>query len=433
MSNISHKEYVGPKPAWPGRICFIALSSGLGGTETLVIRQSRWLRRNGLRTAIITRAGVMEAEYRDAFDQVLHLDGDEVDPGSLLMDEWYRLLDRLADELRPLGGWHFMVYGQDGVFISCELSARLAGSSTSIYLVDDIRYGPVRLDYIEAMSKHGLFFSMNEACLDAHRHHFGYKLDNAVVIPLPMTITAGGRDFRTDSRVKVLTVARLVPMKGYVEGLILAIARAVREEGLDIELQVVGAGPLMVRLKWIALREGIAGRVSFVGSVAYADLPAYYKAADIFVGMGTTVLEAAAHGIPALIAEAYTAEFRSPGLFSEQAGFELGEPNRTAPSPAGDDLLRRMLKDGELRAAEGGAGRTKVLNQFSEDIVMTRLLLELRANARQVINIPSPGQDRLCGETKRYIKRLLRSSGKAASLRRRIRSIWNATKSLMAR
>jgi len=95
MSTPIPKEYIGPKPAWSNRICFIVLSSGLGGTETLAIRQSRWLRRNNIRTAIITRAGVMEAEYQDAFDQVLHLDDDEVDPGSLLMDECYRLLDRL--------------------------------------------------------------------------------------------------------------------------------------------------------------------------------------------------------------------------------------------------------------------------------------------------------------------------------------------------
>jgi glycosyltransferase involved in cell wall biosynthesis len=433
MSNISHKEYVGPRPVWPGRICFIALSSGLGGTETLAIRQSRWLRRNGVRTAIITRAGVMEAEYRDAFDQVLHLDGNEVDPGSLLMDEWYRLINRLADELRSLGGWHFMVFGQDGIFISSELSARLAGSSTSIYLVDDVRYGPIRLDYVEAMSRHGLFFSMNEACLAAHRRNYGYKLDNAVVVPLPMTVAAGARASRASSRVKVLTVARLVPMKGYVEGLILVIARAVREDGLDIELQVVGAGPLMARLKWVALREGIASRVIFVGSVPYADLPPHYRDADIFVGMGTTVLEAASHGVPALIAEAYTMEFRSPGLFSEQGGFELGEPNHGAPSPAGDGLLRSMLKDGGLRAAEGEAGRRKMLSQFSEDVVMTRLLGELRANARQVINIPSPGQDRLCGETKRYLKRLLRGSGMATALRLRVRSIWDATRALISR
>lgn len=433
MSTPIHKDYIGDMPVWPGRICFIVLSSGLGGTETLAIRQSRWLRRNNVRTAIITRFGVMDGEYQESFDQVLHLDDDEVDLGSLLMDEWYRLLDRLADGLRPEGGWHFMVFGQDGVFISSELSARIAGSSCSIYLVDDLRYGPARLEYVEAMSRHGLFFSMNEACLEAHRRNYGYRLENATVIPLPMSVTSEQKPLKTGSRLRVVTVARLVPMKGYVEGLILAVSQAVREDGLDIELQVVGAGPLMARLKWVALREGIAKRVTFIGSVAYADLPRLYRDADIFVGMGTTVLEAASHGVPALIAEAYTTEFRSPGRFSEQAGFELGEPDQGAPSPSGEGLLRSMLKDGGLRAAEGEAGRRKMLNQFSEDVVMTRLLGELRANARQVINIPSPGQDRLCGETKRYLKRLLRGSGMAAALRRRIRSIWDAARALISR
>ena len=433
MSTPIHKEYIGDKPVWPGRICFIVLSSGLGGTETLAIRQSRWLRRNNVHTAIITRFGVMDGEYQESFDQVLHLDDDEVDPGSLLMDEWYRLLDRLADGLRPEGGWHFMVFGQDGVFISSELSARIAGSSCSIYLVDDLRYGPTRLEYIEAMSRHGLFFSMNEACLEAHRRNYGYRLENATVIPLPMSVTSEQKPLKTGSRLRVVTVARLVPMKGYVEGLILAVSQAVHEDGSDVELVIVGAGSLLSRLKLTALRAGIARRVIFTGSVAYADLPRYYREADIFVGMGTTVLEAASHGVPVLIAEAYTAEFRTPGLFSALPGFELGEPIAGETKPSGAGMLRRMLKDKDLRSAEGEAGRSKMRSQFSEDVVMAKLLEQLRTYARQVINIPSPGQDRLCGETKRYIKRLFRGSRKIASMRRRLRAFWDATRAMIAR
>lgn len=433
MSTPIHKEYIGDKPVWPGRICFIVLSSGLGGTETLAIRQSRWLRRNNVPTAIITRPGVMEAEYQDAFDLVLHLDANEVDPGSLLMDEWYRLLDRLADGLRPWGGWHFVVFGQDGIFISCELSARIAGSASSIYLVDDLRYGPTKLEYVEAMSRHGLFISISVACLEAHRRNYGYELENAIVVPLPMNVVEAPKPLREGSRVRLVTVARLVPMKGYIEGLILAVARAVREDDLDVEVQIIGSGPLMARLKWTAFRAGIAGRVNFIGSVAYADLPRYYREADIFVGMGTTALEAAAHGVPVLLAEPYTAKFRSPGKFSEQPGLELGESVAGAPSPAGDDLLRVMLKDAPMRATEGEAGRQKVRSQFAEDIVMSRLLGELRTNARQVINIPSPGQDRLCGETKRYLKRLFRRSGSVGSLRRGLRSFWDAIRSIISR
>ena len=77
MSEITSKHYLGQKHDWPGKICFIVLSSGLGGTEALAIRQSRWLRRHDIRTAIITRVGVMEAEYQRSFDQVIHLDDDE--------------------------------------------------------------------------------------------------------------------------------------------------------------------------------------------------------------------------------------------------------------------------------------------------------------------------------------------------------------------
>jgi glycosyltransferase involved in cell wall biosynthesis len=432
MSEITSKHYLGQKHDWPGKICFIVLSSGLGGTEALAIRQSRWLRRHDIRTAIITRVGVMEAEYQRSFDQVIHLDDDEVDPGSLLMDEWHRLLGRIVGTLRPHGGWQFLVFGQDGLFLSSELSLRIPGSASSIYLVDDLRYGPARLECVESMSMDGLFISMNAACLDAHRRNFGYRLDGAVIIPLPVAVASEARGIRQSARVRVVTVARLVPMKGYVEGLIAAIATAVRSERLDVELLIVGDGPLLPRLRWAAFKAGILSRVKFVGSVPYAELPAYYRDADVFIGMGTTALEAAAQGVPVIIAEAYTKAFRSPGFFSTLHGFELGEPDATSASSDGASLLIASVKDAALREAEGEAGRQKILRQFSEDLVMERFVNHLRTNVRQVINVPSPGQDLLCGETKRYLKRLFRGSPKAASLRRRLRATWEACRAIFS-
>jgi glycosyltransferase involved in cell wall biosynthesis len=188
----------------------------------------------------------------------------------------------------------------------------------------------------------------------------------------------------------------------------------------------------MSRLKWMAFRSGISDRVTFTGAVSYGELPKVYRNADIFVGMGTTVLEAAAQGVPVIIAEAYTRQFRTPGLFSRQAGHELGEPSVVAASPMGDSLLISMLKDSSLRAAEGEAGRLRVFEQFSEDHIMTRFVGHLRNNARPAINIPSPGQDLLCGESKRYLKRLFRGSGKVASLRRRCRAAWEACKAIVS-
>lgn len=330
------KEFVGAKLDWQARVCFIVPSSGLGGTETLVIRQSRWMRRHQIRTAIITRSGDMDGEYRAAFDEVFVLNDEEVDPGSLLMDEWHRMVDRLAAGLRRFGGWHFMAFGKDGIFLSSELSARIPGCSTSVYLVDDLQYGPSRLDYIEEMSRHGLFIAMNEECLSAHRLKFGYELASAQTIPLPMNISADATASGGGPRLRVLTVARLVRQKGYVEGLIRAVARLVRKAGLDVELCVVGEGPLMTRLRWVAWRLGVADRVRFVGSIAYADLPAFYDSADVYVGMGTTVLEAASRGVPCLIAEAYTHELRSPACSRR-----LRPTNSGSLGPAG--RIRRLL------------------------------------------------------------------------------------------
>ncbi|MBK5936602.1 glycosyl transferase family 1 [Halorhodospira halophila] len=63
------------------------------------------------------------------------------------------------------------------------------------------------------------------------------------------------------------------------------------------------------RLQLLALRQGVADRVHFVGAVAPKDLSTYYSAADVFVlatrfeGWANVLLEAAACGLPVVTTE----------------------------------------------------------------------------------------------------------------------------------
>jgi hypothetical protein len=86
-----------------------------------------------------------------------------------------------------------------------------------------------------------------------------------------------------------------------------------------------------------------------------------------------------------------------------------------------------------LRSFEGASGRRKVQGEFSEDVVMRAMLAHLQGNCRQVLNIPSPGHDLQCGETKRYLKRMFRRSSKVAAFRRWARGRWDSLRSLFLR
>ncbi len=100
----------------------------------------------------------------------------------------------------------------------------------------------------------------------------------------------------------ILFVGNLLPVKA-IDVLLRACAEPLMN-GVPFRLAVVGQGPLRPSLEQLAGRLGIADRVRFVGPLAQAELPRWYRGADVFVlpshseGVPNVLLEASACGTP---------------------------------------------------------------------------------------------------------------------------------------
>jgi len=121
------------------------------------------------------------------------------------------------------------------------------------------------------------------------------------------------RELDLDDRPVLLSVCRLVGRKG-VDTVLKALP-AVLAHRPDIMYVVAGEGPEAGDLKSLAGALGVQDNVRFVGRIPYADLPAYYSAASMFVlparqaepdveGFGIVFLEANACGTPVIGARA---------------------------------------------------------------------------------------------------------------------------------
>ncbi len=170
----------------------------------------------------------------------------------------------------------------------------------------------------------------------------------------------GGREERSGPT-RVLHVGRLVQVKGQAI-LLEALAELVRS-GLDITATLVGDGPKRAELERLATELGIAGRVTFTGSVGQDQIRSYYAAADIFClpsfaeGVPVVLMEAMASGLPVI----GTRVTGVPELVEHGVSGLLATPGRTDEIVA---ALRRLASAPHLRASMGEAGREQVIAEF---------------------------------------------------------------------
>jgi glycosyltransferase involved in cell wall biosynthesis len=140
---------------------------------------------------------------------------------------------------------------------------------------------------------------------------------------------------------------------------LLEAAALVRTQIPDIQVCIAGDGPLRASLE--AKREalGLASCVHFLGY--RTDAPAITRAADVYVssswseGLGTSILEALAAGVPVVAAEAGGAREM---VIPDETGFltPVRDPQALAKAIIASlrdrDQARRMAEAGQRRALE---------------------------------------------------------------------------------
>jgi phosphatidylinositol alpha-1,6-mannosyltransferase len=166
----------------------------------------------------------------------------------------------------------------------------------------------------------------------------------------------------------MLTVARLVPHKGQDIG-IRALAM-LRDEFQTLRYVLVGEGPDEGRLRNLAADLDVMDRVGFAGPMRDDELPEAYATSTLYLGasrqdgpvhvegFGISFIEASAAALPIVAGD-------SGGVRSAVRDGETGIVVNPTDVSAVADAIATLLRDGELSARMGAAGRAAVETHYN--------------------------------------------------------------------
>ena len=203
----------------------------------------------------------------------------------------------------------------------------------------------------------GHMFFMDELCTtEFSRFYKCTEMNCLKMIYLPMRIqklnmpTVSKLIERRHTSFNILTVARAeFPFKGYIKTLI-ALYKELYKINNKCSLTIVSSGEEIEILKeWIAMAvKETKGVIDLVENVSPNELGQYYSKAGLYIGQGTTLLEACNYCIPVLPVEGYTYELKSNGFFNEVDGC-LGVPFGTGENADQYILKALNMTDDEYR------------------------------------------------------------------------------------
>jgi len=166
-----------------------------------------------------------------------------------------------------------------------------------------------------ALSQSDLIVALSRFTCDRLFNVYGFPLEDIVMVPGGIDLvrfhpaedkrSVRARFHLPQEKTMLLTVRNLVPRMG-IENLIRAM-KDIAKSVPDIYLIIGGTGPLKEDLVSLCRSLNLDRHIHFAGFIPEADLPDYYRAADVFVlptveleGFGLVTLEALASGTPVL-------------------------------------------------------------------------------------------------------------------------------------
>jgi glycosyltransferase involved in cell wall biosynthesis len=349
------------------RIAFVLEEARIDGTVRFVSRQVNRLVRRGHEVAVVSAPGALEAELSAAEVTLVNA----LSPGSGEMD------DSDLTRLRNACAGADLVVAAAGRAFPAAVAARPKSRIILDVLSNDLFVGDAEstVAAVRDAARAGNIVAHALTDARAHAERYGFALENVRFVPLPVErpvydAALDRSHFATPHELLVLTAARLdddhvAYFRPLFEGI-----ESLRRSGYPVRLLVVGGGTHAE-----ALARAAPPDVTFLGF--RQDLDALYPLADVYVGEGSTRLEAALAGVPVISSCAQ--EFpelagRALFLFGMQHGtLHTYMPSTAVVQTPFAEALELLFEHPVLRSRIAARGRERVATEHRPDVYVSFL------------------------------------------------------------
>lgn len=287
--------------------CTTFYDFGIGGVATYYLRMFKWGKQNGYKNVLYIKKGrCIDSEMKAILNaedvKIIEI---EFSAKGVSFAEKYEIISK--DIFLICSDVHcFMHFSKDKRFTdACVVLYALHPRTTHISKNKLVNL--IYKKYLVANSESMIF--MDEETKLGFINYYQVKdyVDKYYrvgdFIPELDEIALAKKAIQKQKEFNVLTVARMdFPFKGYVYGLIDNIDRLTISQ--NIQVQVVGDGPQFGMIKQLVeeKRKTLDGvEIKLFGNVPYKELDKFYKNATVFVGGGTTLIEASKYGVPSIV------------------------------------------------------------------------------------------------------------------------------------
>jgi len=364
----------------------------LGGVQTLIVRIANWLVEHGYTVNLLLFKGGEALDLLDKSIEVMIL-GEEYD------DYFFPTKMKVLSKNEFFSNISFIYsFGAKVLFLSallikyldkkpkiaCGIYYPMIFTSPNIFSFNRV-FGLLFNKYLSHSNK----FFMSKEILNLNQKYFNSDFSSSKVFPLPIN-NISDKDFnRLPKKYKIISVGRLVSFKTYNNYMIDVIEDLINS-GYNVTYDIYGDGPLMNELVEKIKNKSLQKHITLHGKVSYDKLKDIFSDAYIFVGMGTSVLEASFCSVPSVVAQEKINNPLSQGYIYNMPEYNCGEYIQGMKKIKVYDLILDLInkndKDYNLECKK----TYDYVQKYSIDNVMHEFLnlIKYSSDSKQIVKFP---------------------------------------------